>query len=358
MPKLVIPYSKPIINAIHTNNHIKIHKRALISPLMDNKYINKYVGRITLPKTLRNVDRGLYRFSFKEDLNYNYYTNINDNVGMGEFLKLNEFENAIYSSVTNNKKIDLYKGKIDDDRLIHKLENSINGYLDVMVIAGYTKVEGTPDIYHPSTIVSDNRINVTTSKNKTFTNISFNKIINYGTEARSLMKSNIHDIIVMDFERDRYYIIKRINKLRLTGLENVTMIKDLSTSSYKIFHIPVNNITKDAIADNIICNYFISTSFDKIIDKKYKYNRISISNDLWRDPGIYIKITSGKAHTEKDIIEFLNNLFKTTPMEILFAIDKPYIKDIHISGNKIPTHYDETYLRCNLSNVSLFYKSL
>ena len=142
------------------------------------------------------------------------------------------------------------------------INNSINGYMDMIAVSGLTTLsKSNPTPYHPVKLISLGSFDIEstgiTSDQKSKLTINLNNNIKKLPCGKS-------DLFIMDCVHKESYIIYRVGRIVLTGNEDWKTIRE--TSKYCIYFYPFSLINSELESGATISNYFPYETYSNIIN--------------------------------------------------------------------------------------------
>lgn len=383
--------SKVITQLIHQINHINTNNYASI---MKNNLDNQSIIEI-----IENNDK-IYH------LNIGVYTILLNNIYyiFHAYLPTLEEDNYVYidSPINSYIKIGIKKFPIilykrilltDDNEYITQLNNTVNNYIDLMIINGYSYTEISDDY------LLDHIISLQNDTNSSFDDIDFveqahgavniedsgnvgvirsiRKIEletsdqNGHTHSIYLQLKNplrslpnlIHDTIIINAEKQLCQVIHRISRRVFIGSDNWTFVSKNSTTA--LFYLNDNNIKKEnngTVEYNIRCTHFVCTQTSVLLDTNYDTPGIATAYGEYNN-GIFIRVLLDNIDSNDLINSFnrwiANEFHNYTPMMIEYQLTNPIYKTYLLDEYHLKSFYPITNINnMNSHIVSYCYKSL
>lgn len=383
--------SKVITQLIHQINHINTNNYASI---MKNNLDNQSIIEI-----IENNDK-IYH------LNIGVYTILLNNIYyiFHAYLPTLEEDNYVYidSPINSYIKIGIKKFPIilykrilltDDNEYITQLNNTVNNYIDLMIINGYSYTEISDDY------LLDHIISLQNDTNSSFDDIDFveqahgavniedsgnvgvirsiRKIEletsdqNGHTHSIYLQLKNplrslpnlIHDTIIINAEKQLCQVIHRISRRVFIGSDNWTFVSKNSTTA--LFYLNDNNIKKEnngTVEYNIRCTHFVCTQTSVLINTSYDTPGIATAYGEYNN-GIFIRVLLDNIDSNDLINSFnrwiANEFHNHTPMMIEYQLTNPIYKTYLLDEYHLKSFYPITNINnMNSYIVSYCYKSL
>ena len=364
---------KSIMNYIHGINNMKTENVCYINPGHHN-IIEYHPTIYKFPRKYTNLSRGLHAFKFNGNDN-TYIVNNPFQMGPGDCIIIKNIDHAEYYRFEDNKRILLPAYRVitphiyDEDENILELP-TINGFFDMLVFSSKLNENYNIDTDPPYRYKLENdEICLQYAK------FSFSEpeLKNIEIDQRVIKNiDNYSDIYFFDNIYKKSYVRYRTNVDTITGMEQISKVDTFSNNKFSTYFIKndlvVNPLHKPGYNANDWDNYnnlvrsshFKTTNFEELRKDTSEENVICLSADEWRGNGFYIKIGNSICPDLESFIKMLNsNMYKTSPLRILYPLDKEYFQDVNPIYNNIEIFYPITLLAPNAFAlcVSAFFKS-
>ena len=344
-------YVRDITETFHTNNRTKIKRAALCES-------SNYISLTETPDStgkivIKNKQVGIYLINIGTK---SYLLNIKETLtGNDQFVIENK--DTVYTIINGIKRYtSIYRAVFPAHYSKEPvISNTVFDNIDTIAISGETILGNNPPPYKPTTINSISSFDITTSNSdETKNNVL---TINLKNNIKKL-PNGIADLFIMDSVEKQAYIIHRIGRIILTGLELWYTVEE--NTRYCIYStvLPSVNIGEDDRSIN--CNYFPTMTYTNMMtnyDQKY-----GISNCNNRDtPGFYIRIPTELINKPgvENFKKFLKTAFKTNPVIIEYLLSNIEYKSVLLDEYCVPLFYPETKIKISNGMICFcFYKAL
>lgn len=233
------------------------------------------------------------------------------------------------------------------------INNSINGYMDMIAVSGLTTLsKSNPTPYHPVKLISLGSFDIEstgiTSDQKSKLTINLNNNIKKLPCGKS-------DLFIMDCVHKESYIIYRVGRIVLTGNEDWKTIRE--TSKYCIYFYPFSLINSELESGATISNYFPYETYSNIINNNDTLCGVCNSIDT-NNPGIYIKVPTdiiaevGVSNFKK-YLKYLVN--KQDPVIVEYLLKDKKYKSILLDNYDIKQYYPVTNINISADTTAAFF---
>ena len=233
------------------------------------------------------------------------------------------------------------------------INNSINGYMDMIAVSGLTTLsKSNPTPYRPVKLISLGSFDIEstgiTSDQKSKLTINLNNNIKKLPCGKS-------DLFIMDCVHKESYIIYIVGRIVLTGNEDWKTIRE--TSKYCIYFYPFSLINSELESGATISNYFPYETYSNIINNNDALCGVCNSIDT-NNPGIYIKVPTdiiaevGVSNFKK-YLKYLVN--KQDPVIVEYLLKDIKYKSILLDNYDIKQYYPVTNINLSVNTTAAFF---
>lgn len=322
-------------------------------------YVLEYKYKIFIfPRVLNDLSRGLLKFTYNDTEDV-YYLDMYADTMHGHRLRINNVENYMLKSIYGNMPIKAYKdSKEYINNTTEEIElygKTINGYLDMCILTGETKISDDEDENGCKYFIHINKLNLQ-SNDGNVSNDSINIDLRRGLKS---LPNGIKDMIFINGDLNYCYALINVYYKNLTGIdENIVKQEAASDREYSLFFIKCDNAAYGNSNDNLLCNIFDVDSYNNIIQRDYHRECIALSNDKYMyGSGFWLKLPKSKADTVEDLRNLLNS-YKGS-VTVIYPLSKVDHDIITLDNYKLKTYYPKTFIRnTDGYNISYFYKTL
>ena len=363
---------KSIMNYIHGINNTKTENVCYINPRHHN-IIEYHPAIYKSPRKYTNLSRGLHAFKFNGNDN-TYVVNNPFEMDSGDHIIIKNNNHIEYYRFEDNKRILLPAYRMMTPHIYSESKNilelpTINGFFDMLIFSENLRNDDV-DIDNPDyNNLEDDRIYIKYAK-FSFSQPNLKTINIDGRTIRNI--DEYSDIYFFDNIYKKSYVRYRTNLDTITGMEQISKVDTFSNNKFSTYFIKndltINPLHKPGYNANNWDNYknlvrsshFKATNFEEIRKDTFEENAICLSADEWRGNGFYIKIANSICPDLESFIKMLNsNMYKTSPLKVLYPLDKEYFQDANPAYNNIEIFYPITLFNPDTITlcVSVFFKS-
>lgn len=341
---------KWLTHLIHDMNHSQI----LRSCTLNSNNIGKSIINLAYNSSgiYTNLNPGIYRITIN---NVQYCFDLYIPIKGDSILYIKNIYNAYAAVLTNIYPIILYKVLSSNSDNINKLNNTINDYIDMIVMDGITEIQ--TDEYN----ITDNLKKLVSISNISIKTSSKQINIELKEDIKSL-PNNICDTLILNAELYNYHLILRVGKKYFTGEENWQYIK--SGEHSHLFFLEDSSIKFENSNNNMISSHFSTNYYTTIISNDFNYdNGIATSHDNTYSNGIFVRVPKDlidSYYKEESFKKWISNqLLAKRPFIIEYPLSNYIYKTYLLDEYHIYTTYPTTLIEIdNKYNISYFYKTL
>ena len=233
------------------------------------------------------------------------------------------------------------------------INNSINGYMDMIAVAGLTTLSrDNPTPYKPVELESIGSFTIESIGSLDGQYSTLDIVLNNNIKK---LPCGTSDLFIMDAIHREAYIIYRVGRVVLTGSENWKAIEESST--HCTYFMPFNLINAELGNGATISNYFPSVSYNNMLNN----NDImyGVCNSIDKDnPGIYIKIPTDviaepNVANFKKYLRYLVN--KQNPVIVEYLSKDIRVKSVLLDSYDIKQYSPVTNININADTTAAFF---